>query len=201
LEDFAKSLSICKYIRSDDEIGYSSLLNSIEEGTAQLFGVALANAEGGEIFKKMFHSSLYLQSLVEETYYILKDLYSDSGDFLDKQDILEELLEMSIGDPHDTGGRFILFLYQAYKKDGKADIKQLLRDVIFSPAKCEEKLSKEIKNDENEELLKSALSDALPEFNASQEFRRYQRHAEEIGRFGEELKQKTESELKAKIKN
>jgi hypothetical protein len=191
LEDFAKSLSIFKYIRSDDEVGYSYLLTSMEEGTAMLFETALANAKGSEIFKKIFDTS-FLQRWMEKIYYILKRLYSDSDDFLLKQYLLEPLLQMSIGDPYNTSGIILLFLWEAYEEDGKADIKQFLRDVIFSPAKCEEKLSKEIKNDKNKKLLKSALSDALPEFNGSQEFIRYLRHADGVVKFLEEFKQKKE---------
>jgi hypothetical protein len=200
LENFAKSLSICRYIMSDDKIDYYPILNSIiEEAIAELFKTALANTGESGIFKKMF--TPFLRELMEKIYNILRHLYSDSVDFVGKRHLLELLLQMGIGNPYDTGGIILLFFYEAYKKDGKADIKQFLRDVIFSPGKCEEKLSEEIKNDKNKKLLKSALSDALPEFNDSQEFIRYLRPAEKVGMFAEELKQKIRERVKSRNQN
>jgi hypothetical protein len=59
---------------------------------------------------------------------------------------------------HSMGKIMVLFAYEIYKREEK-DVKQLLRDLIFSPYGVVEKVAEEIRNDNNKELLKAALSD------------------------------------------
>jgi hypothetical protein len=55
----------------------------------------------------------------------------------------------------------VLFAYEIYKKEGK-DVKQLLRDLVFSPLYVVEKVVGEIQRDEDKKLLKNAIYKLLP---------------------------------------
>jgi hypothetical protein len=59
---------------------------------------------------------------------------------------------------HYMGKMIVLFAYETYKREGK-NAKQLLKDLILSPYDVVEKVVREIRNDNNKELLKAALSD------------------------------------------
>ena len=71
---------------------------------------------------------------------------------------------------HQVGKLVDLFAYEIYKKEGK-DEKQLLKDLINSPWDVVEKVAKEIKEDEKEELLKNVLLDTSLEFEGLLRYR------------------------------
>jgi hypothetical protein len=54
---------------------------------------------------------------------------------------------------YEVGDAITLFAYEIYKKEGKS-VKQLLRDLIYSPYDVVEKVVREIKNDKTQKLLK-----------------------------------------------
>ena len=64
----------------------------------------------------------------------------------------------------------VLFAYEIYKKEGK-DVKQLLRDLVFSPLYVVEKVVGEIQGDEDKKLLKNAIYKLLPNLESVNKLR------------------------------
>jgi hypothetical protein len=176
---------------------YYVTINSIEEGAAEFFAAKLISKNENEIPKNIFYiyfhkniSNYYpkfdpiyyeaVKTVIKEVYFTYQKVNAESLKETESQ--IQKLIDkcydlfpapMKWYALHNIGRTTVLFAYEIYKKENK-NVKDLLKDLTFSPWETVDIVVKEIKNDKNGELLKNTILDFSKGFE--EDFKLFEKH-------------------------